>query len=115
MRRVTIGLVAAIVSIGCAEAQPTNDGRLKIAVMRDGQTEVNGKPTSDVVATLRSAPEGALIVYYREDGQLPPTEAQLAVFISIIETAKAEGMPIQLSATPDFATVIDDQGRVAPQ
>ncbi len=115
MRGVTIGLVTAFMLTGCAEAQSTNDGRLKIAVMRDGHTEVNGKPTSDVAASLRAAPEGTLIVYYREDGQSQPTEAQMAVFISIIETAKAQGMPIQLSATPDFATVIDDQGRVAPR
>jgi hypothetical protein len=114
MIRLAVAVLSVVLSTACAEAQ-SSAGRITVAVMRDGRVEVNGQPTNDIAASLRSAADGALISYYREGGDSEPTERQMAAFMAMIETAEAKGMPIKLSATPDFATTIDDQGRVVPQ
>jgi len=88
---------------------------MTVANMRDGRVEINGKPVENVAASIQEAPAGTIIVYYREGGDTQPTEAQIAAFMAVMETAQAKGLPIQLSATPDFSTTIDDQGRVVPQ
>jgi hypothetical protein len=92
MMRLAMGLLAGVLATACAEAQPAN-GEVTVAVMRDGRVEVNGRTTEDIVASLRRA----------------------ATFYALMETAAAKRMPIRLSATPDFSTSIDDQGRVVPQ
>jgi hypothetical protein len=114
MMRLAMGLLAGVLATACAEAQPAN-GEVTVAVMRDGRVEVNGRTTEDIVASLRRATDGTPIAYYREGGDSEPTERQTATFYALMETAAAKRMPIRLSATPDFSTSIDDQGRVVPQ
>lgn len=114
MMRLGIGMLVSLMSIAGADAQPV-DSRVTVAVMRDGRVEVNGQTVDNVAASLQRAGDGSLIVYYREAGDSEPTERQIAAFLAIMETAEAKGMSIKLSATPDFATTVDDQGRVVPQ
>lgn len=82
-----------------------NSHILRIAVFPEGRFTVDGAPSSipELRQSLRKlAGDKGVVWYYREDGQQPPP----AVAKEILDEIIALGLPIRLSAKPDYSDVV---------
>lgn len=113
--------VAALFGIGgCSDgsSEPRTEdssGRvLKVAVSRSGAIRLDGVPvTLEELRRELAAVAGtdAEVWYYREDGQGEPPKEAMSVIQAIVE----HELPVSLSSTPDYSTVVMPDGSVRPR
>ena len=88
---------------------------IKVAVMKTGEVFVDGASVDlaqlkAVFASLTA--EGGSVIYYREDPSAEdPHPHAMAVIQAIVEAR----LPVSLSTTPDFSTVVLPDGTVKPR
>jgi hypothetical protein len=119
MRLLAIGSLITAAFVACAERKPETNLApaapvLKVAVSRTGAITVDG--LSVTIDQLRdrfvaASKSGAVVWYYREDGQRPPPEQAMLVMKAIVD----HGLPVSLSSTPDYSTVVLEDGTVRPR
>jgi hypothetical protein len=109
--RVVAALTAGLLLCNCAKSPPDDHSMdrstrvLKVAVSRAGVITLDGSAVS--VDQLRdrlaaASRSGCEVWYYRENGQGDPPEEAMLVMKAIAD----HRLPVSLSSTPDFSTVV---------
>ena len=110
---VCVLVIACFHLAACSRQQtPMNSNApiLKIAVMADGRTTVDGKPATieSVRASLnRLAQQRGIVWYYREAGNSEPPAEATEVIQAVIENR----LPIRMSSRPDYSDAIGLDGK----
>ena len=111
---IKLTLLGALLAISSACAQsptPAPNGVAKVSVLASGKLLLNGLPSDleKIEAELqRQKANGGSVWYYRENAQAePPPEA-----MSVIALVTKHGLPVSMSAQPDFSDYVDGDGQV---
>ncbi|MGY1426522.1 hypothetical protein [Lysobacter sp. A289] len=110
-RLIILGAILAM-SSACAQSQAPVPGTVaKVSVLASGKLLLNGVPSdlAQIETELqRQKMNGGSVWYYRENGQSePPPEA-----MSVMDLVTKHGLPVSMSAQPDFSKYVDGNGQV---
>jgi len=121
-RSLGILVMAMLLTLGCGQQSkqpqaraPRNTGAaLKVAVLKTGVIQANGKAVTlteldELLATSKS--RNGEVWYYREAAkEEPPPQAT-----EVIKLVIKHQLPISMSSKPDFSDMIDEHGKSVPR
>ncbi len=113
--RIAAALLIAL-TLGCSgkDSEPKADARyLTVFVAKDGEMEVGGREASllDLENALKAAAPGTLVLFARE----PSERDRAAHGMLVLQTIRAQQLPIRFCRNRDFSDAIAPDGKLRPE